>query len=141
MIMNRELRKLSITAQQIGHCLLCGGVNGVCTCSTDPRIESAPVKREFIDLCKGESTASPSDAGNADYVICTGCGSICAYLRVDSFVRCECGYVLKEQYEKPVIQEPDYSVLDGISELPAHARALKSPSRKVRNVSTRRYQK
>lgn len=140
--MNRELKKLSVTAQQIGHCLLCGGVNGQCNCSKEPRIESTPIKREFIDLCRGERRLETGKQdGNADYSICKGCGSICAFLKSDTIVACTCGYLVKDTFVAPPIADTDLSVLDGLSDLPTKAVSLRPIPKSVRNVSTRRYQK
>jgi hypothetical protein len=118
--MNKQLRKLHVTAQDVGYCLVCGGVDGNCTCVADMGavLRSSSV-RNFTDL----RTYSKRDIRGAySHLVCDSCGGVVSFDRDSRFVRCLCGRICKHDVEFPVIPEPDYSVLEGVSSLPPVAR-------------------
>jgi hypothetical protein len=118
--MNKQLRKLHVTAQDVGHCLVCGGVDGNCTCALAVDFDLPPVVwRSFTDL---RSPKGKGIDGFCSHLLCESCGGVVSFDNALRFVRCRCGRICKHDVELPVIPEPDYSVLDVISSLPPAAR-------------------
>jgi hypothetical protein len=118
--MNKQLRKLHVTAQDVGHCLVCGGVDGNCTCVADMGavLRSSSV-RNFTDL---RTDSVKNINGACSHLLCESCGGVVSFGNDVRLVRCKCGRICKHDVELPVIPEPDYSVLEGISSLPSAAR-------------------
>lgn len=123
-MLSSELRKLSVSASDIGHCLLCGGVDGNCSCV--PPLDSVlpDAKRWALsDVRKSKACEGAGQDRASAYFLCFRSRHV---VRVDSdcdVVRCECGNLLRYTHI-PVIPEPDYSLLD-VSPLPR--RALRKP--------------
>ncbi len=117
--MNKQLRKLHVTAKDIGYCLVCGGSSEKCNCAST----SAPVQQP-IRQCVFHEHKEPKHADPATpqcHLFCVHCWSITTASADLNVVRCECGSILKHVFTEPVIPEPDYSILEGVTELPRHA--------------------
>lgn len=119
--MNKQLRKLQVTAADIGHCLVCGGVDGNCSCV--PVMGSALQPAEWPAFY--DYRQSGNGKGAFDSLFCRHCRGVTVVGADINVVRCECGSILRHVYTDPVIPEPDYGVLEGISDLPK--RALRKP--------------
>lgn len=120
--MNKNLRKLHVSAKDIGLCLVCGGENGNCTCTA---VAGSDLQRNqghcFHDLRKDNEFRGNASVCSDRYFLCESCNSV---IRVDlgsSMVKCVCGYFLKHVFIPSVIPEPDYTILEGLSDLPAKA--------------------
>jgi len=121
--MNKQLKKLHVTAADICHCLLCGGVNGNCTCvaAVGSNLQLANV-RTVTDL---RSEWGKRTKGACSHLLCESCGGVVSFDKDLRLVRCKCGRICKHDFELPVIPEPDYGLVDDLTELPK--RALRKP--------------
>jgi len=121
--MNKQFKKLHVTAADIGHCLLCGGVNGNCTCvaAVGSNLQRAK-KRNVTDL---RSYGRKGAEDIHTHLLCESCGGLVSFDKDLRLVRCKCGRICKHDFELPVIPEPDYGLVDDLTELPK--RALRKP--------------
>lgn len=122
--MNKALRQLHVTASDIGLCLLCGGENGNCSCA-------APVDRALpnyerwavVDLRDSGWAVQVGPRRPLVNLLCFRSRHIVAVEFDRLVVRCVCGNLLRYEH-KPVIPEPDYSLIE-VSQPPR--RALRKP--------------
>ncbi len=108
--MNRQLRANHLTAEQRGHCLVCGGVNGVCTCTAP--VKAAIAKRPFTDHRK--------EGQDSKWYRCFRCRGLVGAPASEDSVICACGYDIRVPLQPAPTDEPV------ITELPR--RALRKPS-------------
>ena len=86
--MNKHLQSLKVTAADIGHCLICGGINGDCICF-EGSIET--VSPRFFD----DQRVSKNQKVN-QWFCCPSCKSVVAAPQDQMMVRCSnCNYGLK----------------------------------------------
>lgn len=121
--MNKNLQKLHVTAKDIGFCLVCGGENGNCSCFFAVDAALPDVKRwAFVDVREPSPKKGRGQDRTSAYFVCFRSHHIVCCFRDSDLVRCECGVFLKHVITPTVIPEPDYSILEGLSDLPTQAR-------------------
>lgn len=118
--MNRFLNSLKVTAEEIGHCLLCGGEHGNCTCTCSDIYQPAPPPRKLTDLRQGEGNDECS------WFLCPRCKTLIAAPKDMPLVRCgECSYAVRLPARKIAFTEynPELINVSGLSR-----RARRKPS-------------